>query len=111
MKLLVILGALVVAAAQTNSQAIVTNLDTAKWDQSGGELLRTDPVSGGMDLLVRFSAGHVIPAHLHDSNEHIIVVEGQLENALHILSFLGWGSEVARSEIDSRSNFDHFVRQ
>jgi hypothetical protein len=34
--------------------------------------------TGGMDLLVRFPAGHVIPPHFHDSNEHIIVAEGQL---------------------------------
>jgi quercetin dioxygenase-like cupin family protein len=74
MKLLLFFGALAVAAGQ----AVVTNLDTAKWDQSGGVMLRTDPVSGGMDLLVRFPAGHVIPAHFHDSNEHIIVVEGEL---------------------------------
>jgi quercetin dioxygenase-like cupin family protein len=74
MKLLLFFGALAVAAGQ----AVVTNLDTAKWDQSGGVMLRTDPVSGGMDLLVRFPAGHVIPAHFHDSNEHVIVVEGEL---------------------------------
>ena len=41
-------------------------------------MLCTDPATGGMDLLVRFPAGHVIPPHSHDSNEHIIVVEGQL---------------------------------
>lgn len=34
-----------------------------------------------MDLRVRFPAGHVIPPHFHDSNERIIIVEGQL--ALH----------------------------
>jgi hypothetical protein len=32
----------------------------------------------GMDLLVRFPAGHVIQPHFHDCNEYIIVVEGQL---------------------------------
>jgi quercetin dioxygenase-like cupin family protein len=31
-----------------------------------------------MELLVRFPSGHVIPAHWHDSNEHIVVLEGQM---------------------------------
>jgi quercetin dioxygenase-like cupin family protein len=81
MKLLVILGALAAASGQT----VVTNLDSAKWEHEKGAadgseavLLRTDPGSGGMDLLVRFPAGHVIPPHFHDSNEHVIVVEGEL---------------------------------
>jgi len=85
MKPLIFLVALAAAAGQTGSKAIVTNLDTANWshekgaaDGSEGVLLRTDPATGGMDLLVRFPAGHVIPPHFHDSNEHIIVVEGQL---------------------------------
>jgi quercetin dioxygenase-like cupin family protein len=34
-----------------------------------------------MELLVRFPAGHVIAAHWHESNERILVLEGQL--ALH----------------------------
>jgi uncharacterized cupin superfamily protein len=41
-------------------------------------LLHTDSTTGGMDLLVRFPAGHVIAPHFHDSNERVIVVEGQL---------------------------------
>jgi quercetin dioxygenase-like cupin family protein len=65
--------------------AILTNLDTAKWehdknDPPGSEsvLLRTDPVTHGMELLVRFPAGHVIAPHTHQSNERILVLEGQL---------------------------------
>ena len=83
--LLLFLGSLAAAAGQSASKAIVTNLDTANWthekgavDGSEGVMLRTDAATGGMDLLVRFPAGHVIPAHFHDSNEHVIVVEGQL---------------------------------
>ena len=87
--MLLIIGALgvTVAAApgQSASQAIVTNLDIAKWthekgDPAGSEsvLLREDSTTGGMDLLVRFPAGHVIPPHWHDSNERVIVLEGQL---------------------------------
>jgi quercetin dioxygenase-like cupin family protein len=83
--LLSILGALAVAAGQSPSKAIVTNLETAKWTvEKGGlesVLVRTDAATGGMELLVRFPSGHVVPAHSHDSNEHIVVLEGQL--ALH----------------------------
>src|ERR1022692_751569 len=83
--LLLFMGILAAATGQSTSKAIVVNLDTAKWthekgaaDDSEGVMLRTDPATGGMDLLVRFPAGHVIPPHFHDSNEHIIVAEGQL---------------------------------
>jgi quercetin dioxygenase-like cupin family protein len=41
-------------------------------------MLHADAKTGGMDLLVRFPAGHVIAPHFHDSNERVIVVEGQL---------------------------------
>ena len=87
-KLLVILGGAAMAAGQSPSpgpaasKAIVTNLDTAKWAQEKGDsssvMLHEDATTGGMDLLVRFPAGHVIAPHWHDSNERIIVLEGQL---------------------------------
>lgn len=83
---LLVLGA--VCAAIANGQpsgAILTNLDTAKWthdkrDPPGSEsvALREDSHTGGMELLVRYPAGHVIQPHYHDSNERIIVLEGQL---------------------------------
>jgi quercetin dioxygenase-like cupin family protein len=41
-------------------------------------MVHTDPATGGMDLLVRFPAGHVIAPHFHDSNERVFVAEGQL---------------------------------
>jgi quercetin dioxygenase-like cupin family protein len=41
-------------------------------------MLHADQTTGGMDLLVRFPAGHEIAPHFHDSNERIIIVEGQL---------------------------------
>jgi len=82
---LLILGSLAAASAQAPSRAVVTNLDTAAWEHekndppgSEGVLLRADPTSGGMDLLVRFPGGHVIAPHFHDSNERIVVVEGEL---------------------------------
>lgn len=82
---LIALGTLAIAAAQAPSKAIVINLDTANYTHdkgdppgSDGVMIHADQSSGGMDLLVRFPAGHVIAPHFHDSNERIIVVEGQL---------------------------------
>ena len=73
------------SAARAQSAAVVTNLDTANWtvDKSGAAdtasvMLHTDQSTGGMDLLVRFPAGRVVPPHFHDSNERIFVAEGQL---------------------------------
>ena len=78
MKILWMLAAMTAAFGQT---AAVTNLDTAKWvkdKESESVLLHTDPTTGGMDMLVRFPGGHAIPPHWHDSNERIIVLEGQM---------------------------------
>jgi|SRR5215831_1076226 len=82
---LLILGSLAAAIGQSASKALVTNLDTARWaheksDPAGSEsvLLREDPNNGGMEILVRFPSGHVIAPHSHESNERIIVLEGQL---------------------------------
>jgi quercetin dioxygenase-like cupin family protein len=77
------LASLGIAAGQT--AVVVNNLDTANWtpDKGGAAdtasvMLRADQMTGGMDLLVRFPAGHVIAPHFHDSNERIFVAEGQL---------------------------------
>ena len=82
---LLVMTVLASAPGQTGSPAILTNLDTAKWEHEKGDppgsesvMLRMDPQSHGMELLVRFPAGHVIAPHWHDSNERIIVLEGQL---------------------------------
>src|SRR5262249_18179857 len=71
--------------AQSSSKAVLTNLNTAKWeheknDPPGSEsvMLRMDEKTHAMELLVRFPAGHVIAPHTHESNERIIVLEGQL---------------------------------
>ena len=74
-------GTIGMAVAQTGSKAVTVNLDTAKWTQdkdSSSVMLHSDAATGGMEMLVRFSGGHVIPPHYHDSNERIIVLEGQL---------------------------------
>jgi quercetin dioxygenase-like cupin family protein len=79
------LGVLAIAAGQSPSKALIVNPDTANWTHengapadTGGVSLHIDQATGGMDLLVRFPAGHVIAPHFHDSNERVIVVEGQL---------------------------------
>jgi len=73
------------AAGAALAQHVATNLSTAKWtheknDPPGSEsvLLREDPQTGGMDLLVRFPAGHVIAPHWHSANERLIVAEGKV---------------------------------
>src|SRR5215475_13156168 len=80
-----VLTLFVSADAQSGGKTVVANLDAANWthgknDPAGyeGVLLRTDAANGGMDLLVRFPAGHVIAPHFHESNERIFVAEGEL---------------------------------
>jgi quercetin dioxygenase-like cupin family protein len=80
-----IAGAIAIAAGQSSTKTIVVNLATANWthekgspDGSEGTMVHADQANGGMDLLVRFPAGHAIAPHFHDSNERIFVAEGQL---------------------------------
>lgn len=65
--------------------AVVANLATAKWVHDAGDppgatnvLLREDAKSGGMELLVRYPAGHTFRPHWHSANERIILLEGRL---------------------------------
>src|ERR1044072_5120362 len=85
MKLTHVLLTLTTFAFAAGSNAVIVNLDSAQWWRekgaapgSEGVMLRKDAATGGMDLLVRFPAGHVIEPHFHDANERIVVVEGQL---------------------------------
>ena len=83
---LVLLSIVFTALALAQQPAsILTNLATAKWTHDKGDppgsesvMLRIDEKSGGMELLVRYPAGHVFKPHFHESNERIIVLEGQL---------------------------------
>jgi quercetin dioxygenase-like cupin family protein len=84
-RILLIVGAITIAAGQSSTKAITVNLATANWthekgspDGSEGAMVHADQATGGLDLLVRFPAGHVIAPHFHDSNERIFVAEGQL---------------------------------
>jgi quercetin dioxygenase-like cupin family protein len=86
MRRVLLFAALCAAAfAQKGSEAVLANLDTAQWTHDKGDppgsesvFLRQDPQTGGMDLLVRFPAGHIFAPHWHESNERIVVLEGQL---------------------------------
>ena len=78
---LLVLGTIGMAVAQTGSKAVTSNLDTANWSHdkdSDWVLLHSDPATKAIEMLVRFPGGHVIPPHYHDSNERVIVLEGQL---------------------------------
>src|SRR6185369_8556462 len=79
---------LLVSQSATNT-AIIANQADAKWGHDAGDppgsesvFLRQDPATGGMDMLVRYPAGHVFAAHWHSVNERIILVEGKL--AVHV---------------------------
>jgi quercetin dioxygenase-like cupin family protein len=74
-----------IAAGVALAQSVVTNIAGAKWTHDKGDppgaesvFLREDAKTGGMDLLVRFPAGHVIAPHWHSVNERVIVAEGKL---------------------------------
>ncbi len=74
-----------VAAGVALAQSVATNIADAKWTHDKGDppgsesvFLREDAKTGGMDLLVRFPAGHVIAPHWHSANERVIVAEGKL---------------------------------
>jgi quercetin dioxygenase-like cupin family protein len=70
---------------QTKSDVVHVNPADAKWehearDPAGAEsvTLREDSKSGGLELLVRYPAGHVFKPHWHESNERIVMLEGRL---------------------------------
>jgi quercetin dioxygenase-like cupin family protein len=66
-------------------EAVIVNGADAPWAHDAGDppgtenvMLRGDGQAGGLELLVRFPAGHVFAPHWHDSNERILVLEGRL---------------------------------
>jgi quercetin dioxygenase-like cupin family protein len=67
------------------SAPLLTNLATAKWTHDPGDppgsesvMLREDSKTGGMELLVRYPAGHVFAPHWHSANERMILLEGRM---------------------------------
>jgi quercetin dioxygenase-like cupin family protein len=77
MKLALMLGLAVLAFAQT-SAVLVPDLATAKWEKDDSVLLREDPKTGAMDLLVRYPAGKKLSAHWHSVTERMVLIEGKL---------------------------------
>lgn len=73
-----------IAFAQSTA-VVVANPTTAKWTHDAGDppgsesvFLRQDAITGGMEMLVRFPAGHVIAPHWHSANERLMVIEGSM---------------------------------
>ena len=68
-----------------STTAVIANLATSKWVHDQGDpagstnvMLREDAKTGGMELLVRYPAGHTFRPHWHSANERIILLEGRL---------------------------------
>jgi len=79
------LALLLLAGSLAAAQSMAVNLAGAKWTHDKGDppgaesvLLRQDAQTGGMELLVRYPAGHVFAPHWHSVNERIVLLEGQL---------------------------------
>jgi quercetin dioxygenase-like cupin family protein len=76
--LVLVLAALAYAPPAT---VLVPNLAQAKWthdtkDGSDSVFLFQDPKTGGIDLLVRYPAGHKLTPHWHSVNERLVLLEG-----------------------------------
>src|SRR5436853_7144046 len=61
---------------------ILLNPGDTKWEpaNAGSEsiMLREDNKTGATELLARYPGGYMFPAHWHNANERIILIEGQL---------------------------------
>jgi hypothetical protein len=84
-QVLMLLGGIGIAASQSAINAIVTNLSTANWTHekgaeacSEGVMLHAVQKQVAGNCLYDFRAAYVIAPHFYDSNERVIVVEGQL---------------------------------
>jgi quercetin dioxygenase-like cupin family protein len=79
------LALLLWTASLALAQSVTANLADSKWTHDKGDppgaesvFLRQDAQTGGMELLVRYPAGHVFAPHWHSVNERIVVLEGRL---------------------------------
>lgn len=70
------------ATSSGNNGRILINPGDTKWEpaNAGSEsiTLREDSKTGATELLAHYPAGYAFPAHWHDANERIILIEGQL---------------------------------
>jgi quercetin dioxygenase-like cupin family protein len=77
MKLAVSLVCATLAFAQS-AAVVVPDLATAKWEKDDSVLLREDPKTGAMDLLVRYPAGKKLNSHWHSVTERLVLIEGKV---------------------------------
>jgi quercetin dioxygenase-like cupin family protein len=77
MKLAAPLALATLAFAQTTA-IVVPDLATAKWEKDDSVLLREDPTTHAMDLLVRYPAGKKLNAHWHSITERMVLLEGKM---------------------------------
>ena len=80
------LAAMLIAQTASRSDSrVVVNAAEAKWEHGKGDpagaesvVLREDPNTGAVEMLVRYPAGHVFSPHWHTANERIVLLEGRL---------------------------------
>jgi quercetin dioxygenase-like cupin family protein len=72
------------SSAQTPA-AVIKHPGEIQWKVSGTlppsaeyALIYEDPVTRGVQLLVRFPSGYVLPIHSHGQDETILVIKGKL---------------------------------
>jgi quercetin dioxygenase-like cupin family protein len=74
---------MLLAQPSANAPVISNQKDAAFTPESGtsgadAALLREDPQTGGLELFVRYPAGHVFAPHWHSANERIVLIEGTM---------------------------------
>lgn len=77
MKLAALFTLAALAFAQS-AAVVVPDLVSAKWEKDDSVLLREDPKTGAMDLLVRYPAGKKLNPHWHSVTERLVLIEGRV---------------------------------
>lgn len=80
---LIMAAAILLAQTSANPPVISNQADLQWTPETGtpgadGALLREDPATGAMELLVHYPAGHVFAPHWHSANERILLLEGTM---------------------------------
>ena len=78
-------GALAQTSPPSGRELLLKTTSEFEWKPStnlppGAEyqLVREDPVTRGIEAVVRFPSGYAVPAHAHDVDETIVVLKGKL---------------------------------
>lgn len=73
------------SAAYASSLRVAHPAAEIDWKASGSlppgaeyHLVREDPITHGVQILVRFPAGYSLPEHAHASDETLVVLKGKL---------------------------------